>query len=145
MAGFAVEGVGDVLAAFEHESDVPDDVKNKVLKAMADVVAKAQKQTGESMNIRDEENQSGQHILDKIKINKPKLTDDGGSISITFSGTRTRGNTTTRNAEIAFINEFGADKKGIEAKQWISHANESSADAANKAGQAVLDAWVETL
>ena len=145
MAGFAVEGVGDVLAAFEHGSDVPDDVKNKVLEAMADVVAKAQKQTGESMNIRDEENQSGQHILDKIKINKPKLTDDGGSISITFSGTRTRGNTTTRNAEIAFINEFGADKKGIEAKQWISHANESSADAANKAGQAVLDAWVETL
>lgn len=111
MAGFAVEGVGDVLAAFEHGSDVPDEVKNKVLEAMADVVAKAQKQTGESMNIRDEENQSGQHILDKIKINKPKLTDDGGSISITFSGTRTRGNTTTRNAEIAFINEFGADKK----------------------------------
>lgn len=145
MPTFSVDGMDELIEAFKAGSDVPDEVKNDILKAMADVVAKAQKQTGESMNIRDEENQSGQHILDKIKINKPKLTDNGGSISITFSGTRTRGNTKTRNAEIAFINEFGADKKGIEAKQWISHANESSADAANKAGQAVLDAWAETL
>ena len=145
MASFAVEGLAELTAAFEKGSQVPDEVKNNVLIAMANVAADALKKTGTDMEIRDEDNQSGIHILDSIKIKKPKLTDDGGSIIITFTGSRTRGNTKTRNAEIAFINEFGANARGIEAKQWIAHANESCEEEAIKAGQAVLDAWIETL
>ena len=49
-----------------------------------------------------------------------KLTADGGHQDITFSGTRPRGNKRVRNAEIAFINEYG--RRGQPARPFIGKA-----------------------
>ena len=141
--GLDISGFDELNAVFAELKDVPESVMQESLEAMSKTALPLIKAKGEAMGVRDPE--SNAHILDTLKETKFVKTENGGHIDLQFSGTRTRNGKKTRNAEIAFINEFGADKKGIEAKQWISHANESSADAANKAGQAVLDAWVETL
>ena len=70
------------------------------------------------MGVRDPESEV--HILDKISKAKAKLTASGGYQEITFSGSRRRGNTTTRNAEIAFVNEYG--KRGQQPRPFIGQA-----------------------
>lgn len=139
MASFGFEGFEELNKAFKKSAQVPDDVKTKMLKEMAEIAAKAEKEIGESKGVRDPE--SGEHILDKIKINSPKLTDDGGSISITFSGTRKRGKTSTRNAEIAFVNEFG--KKGQAARPFISTALKQKEKEMNEAGLKTFHEWFD--
>lgn len=141
MAEFTIDGLDDIIAAFEKGSDVPDDVKKTALVAMAEVAQKKEKSVGEAMGIRD--SKSSVHVLDSFKINAPKLKDDGGSIDITFSGSRTRGNTNTRNAEIAFINEYGANNKGIPARPFISTALAEAGDDINDAGADIIHNWIE--
>lgn len=141
MAQFTIDGLDDLIAAFGKSSDVPDNVKKNALVAMAQVAESREKSVGEAKGVRDPK--SNVHVLDSFKIKAPKLTDDGGSVDITFEGTRTRGNTTTRNAEIAFINEYGANDKGITAKQFISTALKEAEDDINNAGADIIHNWVE--
>ena len=86
----------------------------------------------------------GKHLVDTIKVNKPKLSEDGGTISVTFSGTRKdkKHKTPVRNAEIAFINEYG--KKGQAARPFVRTANTRAEERIQKAGQAVWDEWTKT-
>ena len=51
---------------------------------------------------------------------------------------------TVTNSEVGFIQEFGAPKKGIKAKQWMRKANEESADAMVKAEFEVYDRWLKS-
>lgn len=141
MGTFSCTGTDGLVAAFRRSSNVPDSVKKEILNSMAEIAADQQKKTGESLGVRDPD--SDVHILDNIKINSPKITEDGGSITITFSGSRTRNGIQTRNAEIAFINEFGAPDRNIEARQFIKTANEKSADKANSSGEKVFGDWLE--
>ena len=141
MAEFTISGLDELIAAFSKASDVPDIVKEKALLAMAEVALAKEKSVGEAKGIRDPE--SNVHILDSFKITKPKLTDDGGSVDITFAGTRTRNGRKTRNAEIAFINEYGANKRGIPARPFISVALSEAEQKINDAGANVIHDWVE--
>ena len=109
MASLELLGFEDLDDAFRRISDIPDDVTADALDAMAQVAAERIKQSGEAMGVRDPE--STVHILDKVTRNKAKMSWSGGYEDITFAGTRTRGNTRTRNAEIAFINEYGRRKE----------------------------------
>lgn len=138
MANFGIHGVGELEELFKDISTVPVGVKEEILREMANVTAEAQKKEARAMGVYDPE--SRVHIADKVKVNKPKINADGGSITVTFSGTRRRGNTTTRNAEIAFINEFG--KRGVPAKPFISTANQKNADRINEAGASVYNKWL---
>lgn len=141
MAEFSVSGLDELIAAFSKASDVPDTVKAKALMEMAEVALSREKAVGEAKGVRDPE--SNVHILDSFKITKPKLGDDGGSIDITFSGTRTRNGRKTRNAEIAFINEYGANRKGIPARPFISVALAEAEQQINDAGANVIHDWIE--
>lgn len=138
MASFTVSGMAEVEAVFRTTADVPLEVKNNILKRMAQVASTAQARSAVSMGVYDPE--STEHVADKIKVNKPKITDNGGSVTITFSGTRKRGNKRVRNAEIAFINEFG--KRGQPARPFIKSANDKNAAKINEAGQEALDEWL---
>ena len=138
MASFTVHGIDEISAAFERASGVPDEIKKKVLVAMAEEAKKAIETEGSY--IKDPE--SDVHFIEKLKINSPKLSDSGGSITITFSGTRKRGNTTTRNAEIAFINEFG--KKGVAARMFVRGGLEKYSERIFDAGDRVLHNWIES-
>ena len=140
MAKLELTGFDDLLDAFTRLGDVPGEILDKTLTAMEEVAADKIKASGESMGVRDGAN-DGVHILDKIKMNRPKRTDTGGYADVTFSGSRTRSGKSTRNAEIAFINEFG--KRSQQARPFVGQAMEQNADAIANAGAEVLLDWTE--
>lgn len=139
MATLELTGFDDLEDAFRRISEVPFDVTAEALDAMAAVAADAIRSTGESMGVRDPE--SDVHILDRIKPRKPKKTTEGGYEMISFTGTRRRGNTTTRNAEIAFVNEYG--KKGQPARPFIGTAMNRNADRIQDQAEKVIGDWIE--
>lgn len=139
MATLELTGFEDLEDAFRRISEIPFDVTAEALDAMASVAADAIRSTGESMGVRDPE--SDVHILDRIKPRKPKKATEGGYEMISFTGTRRRGNTTTRNAEIAFVNEYG--KKGQPARPFIGTAMNRNADRIQDQAEKVIGDWIE--
>ena len=139
MASLELQGFDDLEDAFRRISEIPFDVTAEALDAMAAVAADAIRSTGESMGVRDPE--SDVHILDRIKPRKPTKTAEGGYEMISFTGTRRRGNTTTRNAEIAFVNEYG--KQGQPARPFIGTAMNRGADRIQDQAEKVIGDWIE--
>ena len=139
MASLELLGFEDLDDAFKRIGDFPEDVKIDALDAMAQVAAERIKQTGEAMGVRDPE--STVHILDKVTRNKAKMSWSGGYEDITSAGTRTRGNTRTRNAEIAFINEYGRRKE--EARPFILKAMTQYEEQIAAPGEKIVGDWIE--
>lgn len=138
MARLDLSGYDELLRAFERIEEMPEEVLDKTLTAMEEVAAEKIRASGKAFGIYDSE--SNVHVLENIKMNKPKKTETGGYADITFSGTRTRHGKSTRNAEIAFINEYG--KRNQTARPFVGEAMNKNADAIAEAGMAVLD-WAE--
>ncbi len=139
MATLKIEGMDGLNAAFGRIQNVPADAKTKALSDMADIAAAAIRRSGEAMGVRDPESEV--HILDKISKAKARMTASGGYQDITFSGSRRRGNTTTRNAEIAFVNEYG--KRGQQARPFIGQAMTQNEEKIAAAGGDALGDWIE--
>lgn len=139
MARLEIYGMDDLDAAFNRIGNIPEAETTRALNEMADIAAAGIKRSGEALGIRDPE--SNVHILDKIVKRKAKITRDGGYVDITFSGSRTRGTTKTRNAEIAFINEYG--KRGQPARPFIGQAMNQNEEKIAAAGGDVLGDWIE--
>ena len=139
MPKLNLTGLDDLLKAFENISEVPDDVVNRALTEMETIAADEIKASGERYGVRDPE--SNVHVLDSIKMNKPQRTDTGGYADVTFSGTRQRNKTRTRNAEIAFINEYG--KRSQQARPFIGEAMNKKAREIVQAGADIITEWME--
>ena len=139
MASFSVSGIDELNAAFGRISDIPWSVTEEALNGMADVAAAKVREQGVAMGVRDPE--SDVHILDTISPVKAKKDDDGGHQDITFAGKRTRHGKRTRNAEIAFINEFG--KQGQPARPFIGTGMARNEDAIADPGAKVIGDWIE--
>lgn len=139
MAGMTFTGTSELTDAFNRIHNIPWDVTEQALDSMAKVAAAEIKSTGEYMGIRDED--SDDHILDHITTKKAKKTDDGGREKITFDGTRKRGNTITRNAEIAFINEYG--KRGQDARPFMKTALTQNEALISDPGVKIIGDWIE--
>ena len=140
MARLELSGFDDLNDVFNKIADIPWPVTDNALQAMASVEKDKVKEQGERAGIRDEE--SSVHILDKLKVNKSKKDSAGGHADVTFSGTRTRGKgKKTRNAEIAFVNEFG--KEGQAARPFVKNAVENFADEITAPGEKVIGDWLE--
>ena len=139
MASFSVSGMDELQAAFGRIGEIPWSVTEEALNGMAAVAAAKVKEQGESMGIRDPE--SSVHILDTIKPVKAKKDDSGGHQDITFAGKRTRHGKQTRNAEIAFVNEFG--KTGQPARPFIGTGMARNEDAIADPGAKVIGDWIE--
>ena len=139
MAKLDIEGMDELNAALGRIASVPQSVTGQALGEMAAIAAAATKRSGESMGVRDPE--SSVHILDKITTAKPKFTAAGGYQDITFSGSRRRGSKSTRNAEIAFINEYG--KRGQPARPFMGQAMTQNEAKIADAGGEVLGDWIE--
>lgn len=135
LAEFGVSGLDDLILSLQDVAQLPEDVQDEMLNAQADVVLRAQQ--AEAQAIKD----TGQTAR-SLKKGKPKTKKGVRSISITFSGSRKRGNTVTRNAEIAFINEYG--KHGVPARNFIRKANDQSAVASTQAAAAVYDKYLQS-
>lgn len=139
MAGFVTQGLDGLILDLQAVADMPEKVQDDILNAEANVVAAAQKRKIREMGIYDED--SPAHVASSIKKSKPKTKQGQRVIYITPKGTRKRGNTTTRNAEILFVNEFG--KRGQKARPAVATANEESAQAATEAGARVWDGFLK--
>lgn len=119
----------------------PNEVLNDMLHAAADVIVKAQKKKARTM--LDGEYATG-GVADSIGKSRIRSNiRDGKYIRIIFKGSRTRGKTTTRNGEIAFVNEFG--KHGQPPRQFIRIANEECEDEAIEAAGKVFDKFLSKL
>ena len=139
MASLDFSGIAELNAVFSRISNIPWSVTEEALTAMSEVAKAKIKAEGEAMGVRDPE--SDVHILDKITTTKAKKTDGGGRKDVTFSGSRTRNGRSTRNAEIAFINEFG--KRGQPARPFIGNAAKKHEEAITSPGAKILGDWIE--
>lgn len=139
MARLELNGFEDLWDAYNRISDIPDSVTEEALDEMAKIAEAEIRRTGESMGVRDPE--SDVHILDKLKRKKPKITPEGGYSIITFTGKRHRGKKDTRNAEIAFVNEYGSRK--FKARPFIGTAIAKAEDKIVKPGIDVVGDWIE--
>lgn len=137
MAEFGVTGLDELMLSMQEIAQIPDDVVDDILNAQADVTVEAQKAAGRQLGVED----TG-ITLQKLKKGRIKLRKGQRVLYITPTGSRKRGKTRTRNAEIAFINEFG--KKGQKARPFIKLGNEKSAEAATAAGFRVYDRWLKS-
>ena len=137
MARFDYSGMEELSMSFKELASMPDGLLSDMLNAEAGVIIPAQKNMAASMGVVD----SGQ-MAASIKAGKVKRLSDGASMTVYPQGSRTRGRTTTRNAEIAFINEYG--KKGQSPRPFIRTANEQYADQAVDAAFKVYDHYLDS-
>lgn len=137
MASFKVNGIDDLCDAMAKVQNVPDNIITDMLQAMGEVAKKAIESSAKAKGIVG----TGLTIA-SIKLKRPKITPTGGETTVTFAGSRTRGKTTTRNAAIAFINEFG--KRGQPARPFIKEAIDKEGDRIGDAGTEIFNKWFKT-
>lgn len=137
MASFKVSGIDELCNAMEKVQNIPNNIITDMLQAMGEVAKKAIESSARAKGIVG----TGLTIA-SIKLKRPRITSTGGQTAVTFEGSRTRVNTTTRNAAIAFINEFG--KRGQPARPFIKAAIDKEGDKIGDAGTEIFSKWLET-
>ena len=138
MGSFQVDGLSALSVSLDKMAAMPDDVMGAMLREGADVLAKAQQESADAYGLRD----TGM-MIESIKPGRARRTPDGGDIAITPEGSRRRGKTTTRNAEIAYVNEYGKD--GQPGTGFISRANFEKEDEAIGASAEVYHDWLDRI
>lgn len=139
MAKFKMEGLAEVEKLFGSLENIPDDVQEEMLRQGAAVLEEEQRKQARAFRVQD----TGL-LIRKIKTGKIKRLKDGSkAIYITPTGTRTRGKTKTRNAEIAFIAEYG--KKSQKARPFLATAMIRAEDAIIAAEDKVYGEYLENL
>ena len=135
MAEFSCNGLDDLMLSLQEIAAIPEEVQDEMLRAGADVVAQAQREKVKAYGIYD--GSSPRHVADTIKPGRVKLKKGQRVIYVTPTGSRRRGKSVTRNAEILFVNEYG--KRGQKARPAIRDANEACAEQMVSAQRAVYD------
>ena len=131
MALIEVQGFDKLALSLEQMAAIPPDVKRGMLERSGKVIADAHRQKLENYigeyAVKPYRNGRGRAavrtgaLAASIKAGKVKVTGGECSIEIRPSGSRTRGQTTTRNEEIGYILEYG--KQGVPARPWMRDAN----------------------
>ena len=141
MASLELTGFEELATSLQRFAEIPDQTLEEMVVGMAEVGMPKIKAKGETLGVRDP--LSDEHILDKLKIGKFKKTQTGGYVDVTFSGSRTRNGRRTRNAEIAFVNEYG--KRSQRARPFIGLAMSENEDAITAPAEAVFDEWADQI
>ena len=135
MAEFSCNGLDDLMLSLQEIAAIPEEVQDEMLQAGANVVAQAQREKVKAYGIYD--GSSPRHVADTIKPGRVKLKKGQRVIYVTPTGSRRRGKSVTRNAEILFVNEYG--KRGQKDRPAIRDANEACAEQMVSAQMAVYD------
>lgn len=136
MARFSVNDMDSLMLDLGEIAQLPEDVAEAMLLAEAEVVEEVQKRMGMLMGVH----RTGV-TLASIGHGEMKVKWDGRVMYVTPQGTNSKG---ARNAEVAFINEFGAPQRGIAARPFISTANEKAADTAVEAAAKIYEAFLKS-
>ena len=141
MGGFTVNGLDDLMDDLAELAKLPDKVVDGILEAEADVLLPAQR-----AEIAKRWNGPYSLGISAKSVKKGTVKKDGAgrSLSIYPQGSRKRGKRTTRNAEIAFINEYGAPGRGIAARHAIGTANAKNEQKAVEAGEKVYHTYLDS-
>ena len=143
MSDIVLKGFDELQDAFKAISTIPTSVMKEAVDAMGKAAEDKVRETGRSMGVWDPGN-DGDHVLNHVSHSKPKRRQDGHvKAFITFKGVRRRGNTETRNAAIAFFNEFGVEKRGIPARPFIITALARHEDEIQKPAEKIIGDWIE--
>ena len=144
MPDVVLKGFDELQDAFKAIESIPAKVSREAVKAMGAVAVDKVRQEGEAMGVRDPDPESQVHILDHIAFSKPKKGRDGNMKGfVTFKGVRRSGESRIWNAAIAYINEYGAPRRGIRARPFISTAMERYADEIAAPAEEVIGDWIE--
>lgn len=135
MAEFSCNGLDDLMLSLQEIAAIPEEVQDEMLQAGANVVAQAQREKVKAYGIYD--GSSPRHVADTIKPGRVKLKKGQRVIYVTPTGSRRRGKSVTRNAEILFVNEYG--KREQKARPAIRDANEACAEQMVSAQMAIYD------
>lgn len=142
MGSIKMSGIDALSSDLSKLAHLPERVLADMLNAEADVVLSAQRSEVESR-------WKGPYSLGisakSVKKGKVKKGKDGYSISIYPQGSRRRGKKTIRNAEIAFINEYGAPKRNIRPRPAIKDALDKKGDDAVAAGEKVYNSFLDSI
>ena len=139
MAEINFRGLDEFMLDMQQIAEIPEEVQDEMLNAQADITVRAQQEQAEAMGVHAPG--SGLTIR-SIKKGRVKVKKGVRTIYVTPTGSRVRGGKRVRNAEIAFINEYG--KKNQKARPFIKTANEKSAEASTQAAFEVYDRWLKS-
>ena len=139
MARFEVSGIAELENDLIAVMDLPDSVKDGILNAEADVIAEAQKRTIAAMW---KGHYSTGDTARAVKKGRVRKNSSGKYITVYPQGSRNRKKKSYRNAEIAFVNEYG--KRGQPGRPAIRTANEQAADRAVEAGEKVYNEFLDS-
>lgn len=132
MAKLSCHGLDDLELDMKAIAELPLEVQDEMLNAMADVTVEGQKRKAKAYGVE----KTGLTIK-SIKKGKVKTRKGQRVIYVTPTGTRKRGKRRVRNAEIAYVNEFGT--RVHKARPFVRDGNEATAKASTEAGLNVYD------
>ena len=148
MATIQVSGIDGLIVDLETLAEIEENgIVDEMLIAGGEVMQQAQKKSIDAYELVD----TGQ-MKNSITVGKPKKSKNGKVLYVYPKGARTKEYKTgakkgqiykVRNAEIAFINEFGAPERHIPARPFMEKAVEDSGEDAVKSEEAVFDNWLE--
>lgn len=161
MAKFEVSGLGELIIDMEEFARLPGAVVDEMLYAGAEPVAKAQAAQYRADGLIDK----GTLADSPAPALHSGITSDGRTLDVYPQGlnhaykARSKSKKSTKqrykqgegqqvntsNAEVGFIHEFGAPKRGIKATQSIRVATEKSANEAVAKEEEVYDKWLKSL
>lgn len=136
MASITTIGIDDLIDDLASLASLPDSVIDEMLTAQADIIEPEQRRTMQTMWAGPYRTGTTAGAVKRTKIKSGK---DGRHLSIYPHGTNSDGN---RNAEVAFINEFG--KKNQPARPAIDTANKNKAEQAHGGAEKVYNAFVDS-
>ncbi len=141
MARIEVSGLDSLMTDLNALISMPDSVAEGILNAEADVIVADQRSEIAS---RWRGPYSMGISAKSVKKGKVKKTNDGHAVHVYPQGSRKRGKRSVRNAEIAFINEYGARERKIVPRPAIAAANAKAEKPAAEAGEQVFNAYLDS-
>lgn len=135
MARLSCTDIDSLAEAFESVRNIPPEVNRDMLESMGKAVESCIKES------------AGTHgvpmgpMVESVYSKDPVVTGLGGHVVTTFKGGRHRYNTYTREAEIAFITNYG--KRGEPARPFITDVQEKEDPRIAQAGEAILNTWLD--
>lgn len=141
MARMEINGIDGLMDNLAELALLPDNMAEDVLNAEADVLVPAQRA---EIQARWRGPYSQGISAKAVKKGSVKRSGNGHSISICPKGSRKRGRKRVRNADIAFINEYGAPGRGIVPRPAIGTANARTEQRAVEAGERVYHTYLNS-
>ena len=156
MAKFSSD-VGQLMLDMQQIAEIPEDVIDEMLQAGSKVGVEAMRRSLRRMGLV-KTGQLADSLVAVRKVGKdgriyyrayPKGRRKSENSALTVASIRrvnplrSHAKPPTNN-EVGFVLEFGAPKRGIEARQWMRTANEESADDVVAAEFKIYDDWLKS-